>query len=125
MTGSDPRMSSSSQVGLTGLFRLTTIVVSSGVDMLVIVVGKLPGTNGAQSAGDALTAASVSSNVNSTSLAVSGWPSDHFQGLTVIVIVLPPFDHTGALTGLSASSTVGVEPLGAKYIGRQLCHSKV
>jgi hypothetical protein len=37
-------MSSSIQVGLTALFMLTTIVLAFGVDMLVMVLGKKPGT---------------------------------------------------------------------------------
>ena len=39
MTGTS-RMSPSSQVGLTGLYMLTTSVWAFGVDMLVIVSGK-------------------------------------------------------------------------------------
>ena len=38
------RMSCSIQVGLTALFMFTTSVLAFGVDMLVIVDGKKPGT---------------------------------------------------------------------------------
>ena len=40
MIGTDPRMSSSIQVGLTGLDMLTTSVLAFGVDMLVTMSGK-------------------------------------------------------------------------------------
>jgi len=40
MIGTNPRMSSSIQAGLTGLDRLTTSVVALGVDMLVTPSGK-------------------------------------------------------------------------------------
>ena len=42
-----------------------------------------------------MTAALIMSKVNSRSFELSVWPLDHFQGFTVIVIVLSPFDHTG------------------------------
>src|SRR5271170_2289238 len=83
MIGTAPRMSSSIQVGLTGLDMLTTIVLAFGVVMLVIVLGKNVGTYGAQFAGDALTPAEITSKVNSRSLEVSVWPLLHFHGLTV------------------------------------------
>src|SRR5580704_1989849 len=105
MTGTDPRMSSSIQVGLTALDMLTTTVLAFGADMLVIVLGKKPVTYGAQLAGDALTAAAMMSNVNSRSLELSVCPLDHFHGLTVMDIVLPPFDQTGGLATLSVLST--------------------
>ena len=41
------------------------------------------------------------------------WPVFHFQGFSVIVIVLSPLDHVGGFATLSVGSTVGVEPLGA------------
>ena len=53
------------------------------------------------------------SNVNSRSFELSVWPLLHFHGLTVIVIVLSPLDHTGGFAGLSVGSTVGVDPSGA------------
>src|SRR5260370_34802278 len=65
------------------------------------------------------------SKVNSTSFELIIWPVDHFQGFTVIVMVLPPFDEVGGFAGLSAGSTLGVEPSGAWYIGDHICHSKL
>src|SRR5260370_37488516 len=65
------------------------------------------------------------SKVNSTSFELIIWPLDHFQGFTVIVMVLPPFDQVGGFAGLSAGSTLGVEPSGAWYIGDHICHSKL
>ena len=58
-----------------------------------------------------MTAALIMSNVNSTSLELIVWPLFHFQGFSVIVIVLSPLDHVGGFATLSAGSTVGVEPL--------------
>ena len=40
MSVTAPRMSSSIQIGLTGVFKLTTSVLAFGVDMLVSVSGK-------------------------------------------------------------------------------------
>src|ERR1700730_9456308 len=65
------------------------------------------------------------STVNITSFELSAWPLDHFQGFTVIVMVLPAFDQVGVFAGLSAGSTVGVEPAGAWYIGGHICHAKL
>src|SRR5260370_41115765 len=65
------------------------------------------------------------SKVNSTSFELIIWPLDHFQGFTVIVMVLPPFDQVGGIAGLSAGSTLGVEPSGACYIGDHICHSEL
>src|SRR5580692_1864927 len=100
MIGTAPRMSYSIQVGLTALDMLTTIVVAFGVDMLVMVLGKKPVTYGAQFAGDALTPAAMMSKVNSRSLELSVWPLDHFHGLTVMDMVLPPLDQTGGFATL-------------------------
>ena len=66
----------------------------------------------------------ISSIVNARSAAPTVWPSDHFQGLNVIVNVLPPFDDTGALTGLSESLTAGLEPSQVNHVGRHICHPK-
>ena len=55
----------------------------------------------------------IMSKVNSRSFELTVWPLFHFQGLTVIVMVLSPFDQVGAFATLSVGSTVGVEPLGA------------
>ena len=52
------------------------------------------------------------SKVNSRSFELSVWPLDHFQGFTVIVMVLSPLDQVGGFATLSAGSTVGVEPSG-------------
>ena len=43
MIGTAPRMSSCIQVGLTALDMLTTSVLASGVDMLVMMSGKYVG----------------------------------------------------------------------------------
>ena len=73
-----PSSFSQNQVGLTDLFRLITRVVLFGVDMLVIWSGMpRPGTYGPQLAGLSLTPALSMSSQNSTSLEVTGWPSDH------------------------------------------------
>ena len=59
-----------------------------------------------------MTAAAISSMVNSRSFELIVWPFDHFQPFRVIDIVLSPLDHTGGFTGLSFWSTVMVVPCG-------------
>ena len=51
-------------------------------------------------------------------------PSDHFQALIGIDTVLSPFDHVGVPTGLSESSTAGLEPSQVYHVGRYSCHEK-
>src|SRR5579859_6033632 len=82
-----PRMFSVIQVGFTGLVRVTTIVLLSGVAMLLRLSGKYPGVYCAQFAGEAETAALIMSKLNSRSFDVIGWPLLHFQPLSVMVNV--------------------------------------
>ena len=60
-----------------------------------------------------MTPALIMSKVNSRSFELIVWPLDHFQGFSVIVMVLSPFDQVGGFATLSDGSTVGVEPFGA------------
>src|SRR5215471_4032358 len=110
-----PRLSSTNQVGLTAAFRLTTSVLASGVDTLATASG-MPscGTYWLQLAGLSLTAAVTSSIQNATSLDVTGWPSDHFQGFILTVTVLFPLLHTGLFARLRFGSSTGWTPLTEK-----------
>ncbi len=71
-------------------------MVAFGAESDTTLVGNSPGTYWAQLAGLSVTAALRIAIENRKSLAVSGWPSDHFRpDFRWIVYVLSPLDGTG------------------------------